>query len=128
MTEREALEESIAHWKENRKLARAGEPFSMAAEDCALCQKFTNGWDCSDNEGAICPVARKANISGCAGTPWAAILNRCVANSEKGRLSSVSSPEIFKKIRVDVSSVLPETVDEVVLIYIDQEIEFLESL
>lgn len=59
----EALEKSIAHWKENAD-AKALAMASIDSDDCALCSAFTND-SCSS-----CPVRNRTYQPGCQGSPY----------------------------------------------------------
>lgn len=60
----EALEKSIAHWKENAEAERRGE-VSFGPRACALCRNF---WG---NNCIGCPVSMATDLTGCRGSPYA---------------------------------------------------------
>jgi hypothetical protein len=88
--QKNALKESIRHWKNLLKIAtkNIGEPmrpttnhrtwkfgrstFKIGPEECALCHIYQNVFDSYDACGK-CPVFEKTGFSFCEGTPYARI-------------------------------------------------------
>lgn len=107
---KQALEDSITHWKDNLALAEVGRFHSIFiyAEDCALCMLYyyehNNKWTWC----AGCPVSTKVNEPGCEKTPWANV------NHFLNETKEQESPD--------------EELKENLIQAIKKEIEFLESL
>ena len=96
----EALEKSIAHWEENARAERL-EDVKTSASDCALCALFRK------NSCKGCPVAVRAGMGGCWGSPYIRVakaetawsVNDTPKNRDTFRAVAQSEVDFLKSLR-----------------------------
>jgi len=71
----EALEKSIAHWRENEVVTSKKDAY-INSHKCALCHMFLDREDDNMTDGcAGCPVSSHTGKSACCGSPWELVFN-----------------------------------------------------
>ena len=65
----EALEKSIAHWREN-EVVTSKEDANINSPTCALCHMFFDRKDDNMTNCAGCPVSSHTGRFKCQGSPW----------------------------------------------------------
>jgi hypothetical protein len=88
MTDLEAIEKCIEHWKDNLKKAEKGEKFSIGSDLCALCDIY------GLCEG--CPISIETGLRGCRDTPYEDVtrdlsLRKCCVESVKEEIAFLES-------------------------------------
>jgi hypothetical protein len=85
--ERNAIDKSIAHWKD---VYQKVYDLPTTGDDCPLCEKYPVR--CMNRKEELCPIAKKVGRKGCEGTPY----ERVVA-AERDLLKEIRAEITFLK-------------------------------
>lgn len=101
-----ALKGSIAKWT----AIVAGTGTDEGQSNCALCQRFDEGWGsgrCTEDDGEICPVARATGYTNCQKTPYQ-LWDKLVRNKVV-RTATTAKQRAAAQAELDfLKSILPE--------------------
>lgn len=92
---REALDESILHWEDNLRRAKAGTltKTDILGMNCSLCQRFAQGGYRCERRGEPCPVFAATDVKDCQGSPWVRV---------RGVLPSADNTRIIQTVEMEL--------------------------